>query len=688
MMRKIWLGVLVVMIPVMVSCTSAPTSEDDDLAAADAEGSVKTTDDFDKTDVADNSDKKVDESEPMLDEGLDDDATKSAPDNTAMAPEAPPTPVPQSPSASTNEAQSATSNSAETLPSQSVEITNIGYMANNNGGTVLIETSSPAQFSKRLNPENQQFVIEIIGGHLPDRLKRPYILKEFGGLFGAINAYQAAGSGSARIVIQLKGTKGVEPIVQQEGGQLLVMSPSAATDVEEAAAPVPNGMSARKEKSLSATNIDEFLQGNQKFYGSEISIQTKDADVRDVLDFIADQSGANMIISDDVQGKISIKLRRVPWDQALMTVMKAKRLGYVRQGEVLRIASLAELKNESESARQIVESQKSLEPLKIKIIPVNYANMDELVANLTKLVTKGRGTVAQDRQSSSLIITDTEDVLERLNALVKDLDVPTPQVMIEGKIIEATNQFQQNIGINWSLGGTPTQISNAGGVSGSPINLTPHLSVQPLDSTTASAAPFALNVNIGTLNVIGNINALLSLQELDSYAKVLSSPRVVTMNRQAAKISQTTENLTLTNTITGTTITQTVTRTPVKLELTVTPQITADGSVIMDITVQRDFLGAVVSQQTGAAPINSRQAATKILVRSGQTAVIGGIYVNDNTVADSGVPMLKDVPVLGWLFKTRNTQIDKNELLMFLTPRILASTRDLETHAPATSIAK
>jgi type IV pilus assembly protein PilQ len=160
------------------------------------------------------------------------------------------------------------------------------------------------------------------------------------------------------------------------------------------------------------------------------------------------------------------------------------------------------------------------------------------------------------------------------------------------------------------------------------------------------------------------------------------------MNRQAAKITQTTENLTLTNSITGTTITQTVTRTPVKLELTVTPQITADGSVIMDMTVQRDFLGAVVSLQTGAAPINSRIATTKILVRSGQTAVIGGIYVNDNTVADTGVPVLKDIPVLGWLFKSRNTQINKNELLMFLTPRILASPKELESHASASSITK
>ena len=696
MIKKLLVCTMLISAAVMVSCASGPDMQDEDQLVGDSD-SEQTSDE--------NSSEKSDEDAMLNEDGLessvasesskkeedtfddfDSAEAKSMPDQAA--PEEPLTPVETPAQAEITPVPSVESPSENA----NIQITNIGYRANANGGTVLIETSGPAQFSKRFNSDTNQMVIEIPGAHLPANLKRPYLMKDFPGNFGAINAYQNDGSRTARIVLQLKNASGGEPVVQQEGNQILVL-PSSGGSVEVATTGGGDASDSSfeeaqdshrttnppaKKRALSANTLDEFLTGEQKFYGSEISVQTKDADVRDVLNFIADQSGVNMIVSDDVTGKISIKLRKIPWDQALVTVLRSKKLGYVRQGNVIRISTLNELRSETDSARQMVEAQKALEPLKIKVIPINYGDPADLVTNLNKFTSKGRGTVAIDKQTNSLVITDTEEVLERLSALVKELDVQIPQVMIEGKIVEATTQFSQVIGINWSLSGAQTQLSPSGGANGGPINLTPSLNVQPFDQNTTQGGVMALGLQIGTMDDLGSLNACIALAENESVAKVLSSPRIVTMNRQQASIQQKSETLTLTTTVNGNTTTTNVTRTPFVLELKVTPQVTSDGSVVMDMSVQREFLGPVVPQAQGAQAVFSRDAKTKVLVRSGQTAVIGGIYQNDNTNLDNGVPVLKDVPVLGWLFKSRSTTIQKNELLIFLTPRILSRLKDIE----------
>ncbi len=694
MQRKLFLGVCLTAL-VLGSCTSKPVDDDDIISATE---STETT--SEEGDLGDQSAEDAAESEIASDQKttepdqLDDLETKTdpapkedndfadfdsgpkdqnAPPSAPVAPDAPMTPV--TPMAENPPAEN---RSQPQVQSGEVEIKNIGYLANSNGGTVLIETSGPARFSKRYNSENNQFVIEVANAKLPAHLKRPYIMKEFSGSFGAINAYQTEGSNEARIVVQLKGNQGAEPIVQQEGQQILIL-PASASSESAVASNAPEEdvrVTEQKGRPLNAGSLDDFLLGTQKFSGAEISVQTKDAEVRDVLNFIADQSGANMIISDDVTGKISIKLRKIPWDQALVTVLRSKRLGYVRQGNVIRISSLDELKKETENARLMVESQKALEPLKIKIIPLSYADPVEMQTNILKFLTKVRGTAVVDKQSNSLVITDTEEVLERMALIIKDLDVQTPQVMIEGKVIEATGEFSRSAGINWNFSGSQMNLSPGGGFNGQPITLKPQLGITTAASDAVSA--FNLALNVGTLDILGNLTAAISLAELERTAKVLSSPRVVTMNRQVAEIEQKSEDVTANSTVSNGTVTETVVRTPYVLDLKVTPQITSDGSVIMDVAVIREFLGPKVSEKSGAHAINSRKATTKILVRNGQTAVIGGVYQNDSNLQDSGVPGLKDIPVLGWLFKGRTSSTIKNELLIFLTPKILSSPKDMD----------
>jgi type IV pilus assembly protein PilQ len=426
----------------------------------------------------------------------------------------------------------------------------------------------------------------------------------------------------------------------------------------------------KSEQILGARSLDEFLTGGGRFFGRPISIQTNDAEVRDVISFIAEESGVNLVMGDDVDGKISLKLRQVPWDQALVIVMRSRNLGYVRQGNVIRITKLSTLQAEAQSAKQIVEAQQSLTPLKVKVFPVSYASVNDLAGQIKPFLTDKRGQVVSDPRTTSLIVTDTAPVLQRIERLVKELDIPPAQVMIEGKIVEATETFSRSLGVNWTLGGAPMTLSKSGGYNGTAILGNTSLSISNLG--TAVPQTGVMNLHVGYLDIIGNLDATLGLAQSDSLVKIISSPRIVTMNKEKSEISQKSQVIYITTNIDPTGNKSTTPKsTDVELKLAVTPQITTEGSVVLDVDLTRQFAGAIADATSGARPINSRQAKTKVLVPNGQTAVIGGIYQSDETETENGVPGLKNIPVFGWLFKSRSEERTKNELLLFLTPRIL-----------------
>ncbi len=565
------------------------------------------------------------------------------------------------------------------------QITDIRYVANSSGGTVVIEASSPITYQTRMNSATNQFVIELAGVVLPAQLQRPYRMSDFGTRIAGINAYQSKGSDTARIVVQLGATSVGEPMVQQEGNSLVVIPPTPAPVAQAPSASTEVASASRtpvRETALAARTLDEFLTGNQKFYGRPISLQVKDADVRDVVNFLAEESGANIVISDDVGGKISLKLRRVPWDQALVTVMRSKALGYVRQGNVLRISTLKALKEETEAANKIMEAQKAIVPSLVQVMAVSYANLEELVKNLQPFLSK-EGKVIADNRTNTIVVTDKEDAVNRIAKLVKTLDVAPSQVSIESKIVEAQEDFDRFIGVNWSQMGVPQTISSSGGFEGAPIDLTLRTTSSSLSADFSRAQPFNMSLGLGVLDFFGDLSAALTLAERDSLAKVISAPRISTMNREKATIRQEGENVTVISSRNEqtSTVTKQSTRNPFKLELSVTPQITADGSVIMDMEVTREFLGAVVDNELQARPINKRFAKTKVLVRNGQTAVIGGIFTSDELDNNTGIPVLRNIPILGWLFKSRSFQRSKNELLVFMTPRILGVDQGTKTAA-------
>lgn len=571
------------------------------------------------------------------------------------------TPAPEAAPAPTVQESLPTQQEIAAAPSAApAHITDLKFKANETGGTVVVQGDRPLTFTTRVNPDLHQYIVEVDNAILPDRLKRSLNTRDIKGAVGAIDAYQNPGSTTARFVIQMRDGAS-EPAVQQEGNNLLIVAASGQAPVANAEATDESPES----KILPSQNLTEFLAGNAQFYGKKISIETNSMDIRDALNFITEESGVNMVLSDEVKGNVSLKLRQVPWDQALVVIMRARKLGYTRQGNVLRIAPLADLKAEEDDANKLAAARKTLEPLKVRMFPISYAKVDELEKKIKDFL-GDRGKAVGDLRTNALVVTDIEDNLDRIAKLIASLDTQPQQVLIEGKIVEAQEDFTRNIGVSWSSSGTNIKLGNS---SRGPVNMTPNFNVNPGKGSGGQNLNFGLN--IGTLDVFGSITAALALSETENKVKVLASPRIFTMSNEKADINQTTEVPIKQVTINGTSNQTSFQFKPLTLKLEVTPQVTSDGSVIMKVTVNRQFQGAIVDAQLGSFSVNSREANTRVLVKNGQTAVIGGIYQSDATDNDTGVPWFREVPFVGWLFKTKNSTKSKSELLIFLTPRIM-----------------
>ncbi len=576
---------------------------------------------------------------------------------------------------------------AEPLPAPTsgamVEISGFQYKANQAGGTLIISATGPFEYTTRSNPELNQFIVEVSNAVLPGKYKRPLNMRDIGGNFGSVDAYQDPGSSTARFVVQLRD--GVqEPSLQMEGNSLLVIGGSAAPTVATLESNSPYNESFNEptlmaegsgggsedeasgpesvDKIFTSQSLYQFLTGNTQFYGRKISIEMNNMDVRDSIKFISDESGANIIFSDEVQGTISLKLKQVPWDQALLMIMRAKKLGYTRQGNVLRIAPLAELKAEEEDAGKLIQARKTLETLKVKVFPVSYSKVDDLEKKVKEFLSE-RGKVIGDVRTNSLVVTDVQDHLDRVSRLLQSLDRAPSQVFIEAKIVEAKEAFIRNIGVNWGFNG------GAIPATGSGPQLRPNLNISPSEITAAGGAAFRLTY--GTIDSLGTLNAAIALNESERKVKILSAPQLLTLSNETATISQTTEIPVRTTTISAGVPTTSFTFKPLALTLEVNPQITVDSSVLMRLNINRSFRDAGVSVEDENFAINTRSANTKVLVRNGQTAVIGGIYQTDSTEGEFGVPFLKDIPILGNLFKSQTRTKDKLELMIFLTPRIV-----------------
>lgn len=444
---------------------------------------------------------------------------------------------------------------------------------------------------------------------------------------------------------------------------------------------------------LSNESLTGFFQPPSKYVGERISIDVQDAEIQNVLRLISEISGLNLIISDQVQGRITIKLKDIPWDQVLDLVLKTKNLGKEREGNIIRIAPLEVLEKEQEARLRTQERSAKLEPVILKIVPVNFATAKDLLAKLQQVASKrDDASIDVDERTNSLIIKDTDRVVEVMTDLVHSLDTPTPQVLIEARIVEATLNFTRNLGIQWgtgyvaspetgnptglnfpntvTVGGFPTGQGQTGGQTQGLTSLVSGPSGAPLivnlPAPVSTDSGGVLGISLQSIDDTFTLDLIISALEDTGHGKLISSPRVITIDNKEAKIEQGFDIPFRTVSEEG----AQVSFQEAKLQLAVTPHITPDESIVMKIKVNNDTPD--FSQTVEGNPLVARKSAeTEVLIRNGQTAVIGGIFQINGTINRSGVPWFHDIPVIGILFRKDSEQEKKSELIVFITPTII-----------------
>ncbi|MGE3955928.1 MAG: type IV pilus secretin PilQ [Vicinamibacterales bacterium] len=406
------------------------------------------------------------------------------------------------------------------------------------------------------------------------------------------------------------------------------------------------------------------------YSGNPVSLDFQQADLRAVLRVFAEISGLNIVIDPAVKGTVDVALRDVPWDQALDIILRANKLGYMVDGTVVRIAPLTTLADEENQRRKLADEQALAGDLKVLTRMLSYARAEELQALLTKSVLSKRGSVQVDPRTNTLIISDLPEMLENASNLITTLDTAQPQVEIEARIIQTTKAFARALGVQWgatgrveaALGNTTNMaFPNNGSVSGAApggnmVNL-------PVVGATTAA-----QLMLGSVNGAFNLDVALSALESSGNGRILSTPKVSTLNNVEAEVTQGIQ-IPL-QTIANNTVT--VTFKDAALTLKVTPQITAAGTVIMKVSLENatpDF--AKAAGPAAIPPINTQRALTTLLVSDGQTSVIGGIFTSSQQTLTDRTPGLGQIPLLNWLFKRDRIDDESRELLIFITPRII-----------------
>lgn len=550
---------------------------------------------------------------------------------------------------------------------EETKVLSVDYNAFQRGGAFIISTDTDPEFETEFIPETNQYVLKLKDTSISSSLKRPFLTKDFKQSFEAMNSYRSDDNG-VRFVFQLK--KGSFPKVSRIDRTIIVEPgieganglTSSLLNKDNHYSSSGNGISQGEAMALGATTFEDFLSGTTKFVGEPISLQVRDEDVVTIIQFISEEVGANIVVSDSVKGKLSIKLKEVPWDQALVSIMKMKALGYVRNGNILRVAPLEELRKESLAAAEVRRTQKTLAPFHVKVFPLSYAKPQTIEKKIQPFLTSSgekegrKGQVISEERSSSIIIRDTLDVIQSIAKLVKELDRPPLQVMIQAKVVEASKEFSKTIESLFSAGLNSNAATGSSSVSGS------------LPWNFGNKKFFAPEISISGIDFLGTLRQQIRLQELENKAKVLSAPSVLAINNEKALILQTDEVLNEQRiTDPSGRDTFTLQRDPVELRLEVTPQVSSDGNIIMDVIVKREF---AVKQALGNAK-KSREASTKVIVGNNKTAMIGGIYQVAENKNESGIPVIRKIPLLKWLFGNKFYEKIDTELVVFVTPRIV-----------------
>jgi type IV pilus assembly protein PilQ len=572
---------------------------------------------------------------------------------------------------------------AEAQPGANIRynLRDVDFRRGNAGeGRVVVDLSS-ANVGIDIRRQGQQLLIDFLSTNVPRNLVRRLDVGDFGTPVRFVDTFEQGGN--ARMVVDPRGIW--EYSAYQTDTQFIVEVKPVKED--------PN----------------KLIQGSAPGYsGEKLSLNFQNVEVRAVLQVIADFTGLNIITSDTVGGNLTLRLKDVPWDQALDIILQAKGLSKRKNGNVVLIAPTDELAAKEKLQLEAQAAVSDLEPVRTESFALSYAKAEDLKKLLSdkdaKILSK-RGNATIDERTNTLFIQDTGGRLEEARRLVLQLDVPVRQVLIEARIVIADDKWGRQLGArfgtqsafnsrnyNFGVSGTGVDTVNPltnnpvsrgsssltypGGDPQFPFNVSQSIGVLPI-----GAQPEQLNVNLPVVGAAGQIalsilnlgsgnlvNIELSALEADNRGKVVSSPRVITADKKKAIISQGTEIPYLTSSASGAT---TVTFKPAVLELAVTPRITPDDRIIMDLEVKKDAVGQIFA---GIPSVDTKKVSTQVLVDNGDTIVLGGIFEQTTRTTVDKVPLLGDLPLVGYLFKRTQKQDDKTELLIFVTPKIVKDT--------------
>lgn len=499
-----------------------------------------------------------------------------------------------------------------------------------------------------------------------------------------------------RVLIEVDRSLGSNATALREGNRIVWLF--AADAVEPEATRQTRTVARESAVKIDGQEVAAFLsdvpmqvglaKSDKRYTGRRIDLDFKDADIHNILRLLSEVGNVNVVIADDVAGSVTIKMRGVPWDQALDVILTAKGFGMVRRGNLIRVAPQATLEKERQMAIQRQKDNLDLAPLETRLIPVSYASAGELAARAGDLLSP-RGKASVDGRTNILVVRDVAGNLDAVEELVRSLDSQTPQVLIEARIVEATTAFTNEFGIQWggdvvmsSATGNPTGLvfphdmtiaggstdgnTPTGGLSPFGGASNPNFVVNfPAPAGTGRGA--ALGLSMGSLS--GNVNFALRLSafETTGQVRIISAPRILTLDNSAANITQGTS-------IPYSQVSASGVQTAFQeaaISLNVTPHVTSDGAVRLEVNITRNEPDFNQTSARGDPTILKRTANTTLLVQDGHTAVVGGIYTRNTGHGFDQIPVFGDIPILGILFQHHTQRDGRSELLIFLTPRIV-----------------
>ena len=559
---------------------------------------------------------------------------------------------------------------------------------------LLIQTTRPVEYHIQ-KVADKQLQLKLFNTRLPDYRQRPLITTRFESAVDRITPFHSpASKNTALVSIELREEV---PFLPTQTDTFIKINFDASSvpprPFEEAKLPAWKKALAQAAKDLqiqepepkpeaqpeikdtetapaSVTDPDATEVKHSKYTGEKIALDFYETDIKNVFRILREVSGKNFAIDKDVSGKVTLSLEKpVPWDQVLELVLRMNQLATVEEDDIIRVATMGTITNESElrkseaaAAHEAKQQEKALEPLVTEYISVSYANASSDVLPHIVL-TPDRGSVTVDERNNQIIITDSAEMIRQARETIRKIDQVTPQVLIEARVVEATTSFSREIGTQWEVKGGPVYTREVGNglIPEGALNY----NISATNPPSQSKGVIGINFSKLTGTPFEIMNAQLLAAESNGDVSIIASPSILTLDNKTAKIKQGTQVPIAKLDDSGNTV---IEYRDVDLELEVTPHVTPDDRIAMEIKITNNELGSIINNEQS---FTTKEANTELIVNDGDTVVIGGIRKSKRETGESGVPGLMDVPVLSWLFKTQKKSEDLEELLIFITPKII-----------------